>query len=262
MIPRGYIQEWAKKVPWQEPRQIEQDLIISAAIINIYANPILKECLAFRGGTALNKLFFSEPLRYSEDIDLVQIKSSPIGKIIDECRDALDNWLGTPKRDISEGRVTLTYKVLSDDGFPIKLKIEINSREHFAVMGYQDIEFACESAYLTKTSMITTYFIEELLGTKLRALFQRRKGRDLFDLFIALEKFKNLDPYKVIQCFNAYMLHSNTSVSQTRFIENLTLKLANNEFRKDIIPLLPRSHKFFDPDSAFLVIKDRFLSKL
>lgn len=38
MIPRNFIQEWSKFVPWQEPRKIEKDLIITAALMKIYNN--------------------------------------------------------------------------------------------------------------------------------------------------------------------------------------------------------------------------------
>ena len=59
MIPRNFILEWIGIVPWAEPRQVEQDLIITNALLKLYGNPIIKETLAFRGGTALNKLFFA-----------------------------------------------------------------------------------------------------------------------------------------------------------------------------------------------------------
>jgi len=96
----------------------------------------LRLSLAFRGGTALNKLFFNPPTRYSEDIDLVQTTAEPIGPTLDSIRDVLDTWLGEPRRIFSNGRITLLYRVLSDEGFPLKLKIEINSREHFSVLGF------------------------------------------------------------------------------------------------------------------------------
>lgn len=100
MIPKRFILEWTKFVPWQEPRQIEQDLIITNALLKIYAQPKLQENLAFRGGTALNKLYFTPPSRYSEDIDLVQTNAEPIGKTIDALREVMDVWLGEPKGSV------------------------------------------------------------------------------------------------------------------------------------------------------------------
>ncbi len=69
MIPNIFIQNWSNHVKWQTPDQIEQDLIISRALVDLYNDPHIKDALVFRGGTALNKLFINPPSRYSEDID-------------------------------------------------------------------------------------------------------------------------------------------------------------------------------------------------
>ncbi len=71
MIPRAYITEWTQFAPWQLNEQVEQDLIISRALVEIFSDEYLSHELAFRGGTALHKLFLQSPSRYSEDIDLV-----------------------------------------------------------------------------------------------------------------------------------------------------------------------------------------------
>ncbi len=78
MIPRDYITAWLQHAPWAQDAQVEQDLIISRALIEIFSRPILRENLAFRGGTALYKLHL-KPARYSEDIDLVQAEAGAIG---------------------------------------------------------------------------------------------------------------------------------------------------------------------------------------
>lgn len=56
--------------------------MIERALIEIFSDPFLNENLAFRGGTALHKLFLKPQARYSEDIDLVQIKTGPIKPIL------------------------------------------------------------------------------------------------------------------------------------------------------------------------------------
>ena len=72
MIPAQNIVAWGSVVPWADQRQVEQDLIISRALVDIFNDKMLSTELRFRGGTALNKLHFPKPLRYSEDIDLVR----------------------------------------------------------------------------------------------------------------------------------------------------------------------------------------------
>ena len=83
MIPRPYIAKWQEHAPWREFSQVEQDLIISRALVEIFSDEFLRENLAFRGGTALHKLYLNPASRYSEDIDLVQIKAGPIKPIME-----------------------------------------------------------------------------------------------------------------------------------------------------------------------------------
>ena len=90
MIPSQNIVEWSQTVPWAEQRQVEQDLIISRALVQIFGDSFLTSELRFRGGTALNKLHFPEPLRYSEDIDLVRTSAGAIGPILDRMRELLE----------------------------------------------------------------------------------------------------------------------------------------------------------------------------
>ena len=134
MIPKAFITEWRQSAPWISDAWVEQDLVISRALVELFSDPFLKENLAFRGGTALYKLHFLPSARYSEDIDLVQIKAEPIGPILDRIRTILDPWLGVPKRKFKGNCVSLRYSFLSEgvESFPLKLKVEVNTREHFA----------------------------------------------------------------------------------------------------------------------------------
>ncbi len=250
MILKTHIAEWSKFVPWQQSYQIEQDLILSKALVDIYTSDKLSSKIAFRGGTALNKLYFNPSSRYSEDLDFVQISAEPIGGVVDLLKERL-SWLGTPQRKFSEGRVTLTYKVLAEDGTPIKIKIEINSREHFTVLGFDDVVFTVPSAFVEGTCRVTTYKLEELLGTKLRALYQRKKGRDLFDLYFAMTQYPNLNLSQVTECFRKYMAYTANEISSNVLITNVESKLQDAGFRQDIFPLLPNQHNDYSAGVAF-----------
>ena len=93
MIPTAFLQAWSRKAPWPDLRQVEQDLIICRALCDLFNAPALAGKIAFRGGTAIHKLLFKQPLRYSDDIDLVQTHAEPIGGTVDAIRAAL-SWLG------------------------------------------------------------------------------------------------------------------------------------------------------------------------
>jgi len=73
VIPRAHITAWRSAAPWATDAQVEQDLVICRALTDLYSEELLAREVAFRGGTALHKLHFDSPARYSEDIDLVQV---------------------------------------------------------------------------------------------------------------------------------------------------------------------------------------------
>jgi predicted nucleotidyltransferase component of viral defense system len=201
MIPQAYITEWSTHVPWQTNEQVEQDLVICRALVEIFSDKFLADRLAFRGGTAIHKLQLSPQPRYSEDIDLVQITNEPFGPVIDALRERL-SFLGIPTRKQKENNNTLIFRFESE--FPpvqrLRLKVETNCREHFAVLGLVKIPFNVKSSWFNGSCEITTYQLEELLGTKLRALYQRRKGRDLYDLHKAFTLRDNLNIEHLIEC--------------------------------------------------------------
>lgn len=256
MIPFDYIRKWKQNVPWPRNDQVEQDLIICRALVEIFSHPLLAERLAFRGGTALFKLHLP-PVRYSEDIDLVQVHPGPIGPVMDALQEKLNSWLGKPRRKQSEGRITLTYRMTSEAGMPLKLKMEINSREHFTVFGYDTYKLDIQSRWFSGSASILTYQLDELLGTKVRALYQRSKGRDLFDLWIAFAK-ATVQPERVVCCFQKYMEHEGHKVSRAEFEQNLLEKLEDATFVEDIGPLLiADSH--FDFREAVKLLMDQLL---
>jgi hypothetical protein len=134
VIPRDYILEWRARAPWLQDLQVEQDLVISRAIVEIFSDPVLHDALAFRGATALYK-FHLPAARYSEDIDLVQTKPQAAGFMMNMLRRIFDPWLGKPRWRQTEGRITFVYRFNSEDvpPIPLHLKVETNTREHFSV---------------------------------------------------------------------------------------------------------------------------------
>jgi predicted nucleotidyltransferase component of viral defense system len=222
VIPVDYITEWRSTAPWPSNEQVEQDLIISRAIVEMFRVQEISTRLAWRGGTALHKLYLSPAHRYSEDIDLVQIDAGPIGSTLDVLRGALDAWLGEPRRVFKEGRVILVFRFDSEGppSVPLRLKVEINTREHFCEHGHVTLPFTVESRWFKGKANVTTFTIEELLGTKLRALYQRRKGRDLFDIWTALSR-KDVSPERIIDSFHRCMREGGHSASRAQLEQNL-----------------------------------------
>ena len=157
MIPQACITAWRSIAPWAEDAQIEQDLVLSRVVIELFTEPLVAGKVALRGGTALNKLFIQPANRYSDDIDLVQTSAGAVGPLLDAMRGQLDSWLGRPKRSSAEGSVTLVYRFESEipPVRPLRLKIEINTREHFSVFGFQRHQVAVSNPWFTGTAAVT-----------------------------------------------------------------------------------------------------------
>ena len=201
--------------------------------------------------------------KFSEDIDLVQINAESINPVLKQIREKL-KFLGT-KRSVkqNENNNTIVYRFVSEIPpiINLRLKIEINCREHFNVLGLKEIPFAVENSWFSGSCNIVSYELEELLGTKLRALYQRRKGRDLFDLYWAITNH-NLDSEKIIHCYKEYM---NFVVKQPptskMFLANMEEKILDPDFTGDIYSLLRPGVKY-ENDVAYELIKSNLLEKI
>ena len=262
MIPQAYLIEWKNYVLWKEPDMVEQDLVICKAIVEIFNDPFLSENLAFRGGTALNKLYLNPQQRFSEDIDLVQVESKPIKETIDRLRIQLGFLdIHQVRQKLNNNTVVFKYDSENNPGTKLKLKIEINCREHFSVLGFIQKEYKIRSDWFSGECYLKTYLPEELLGTKLRALFQRRKGRDLFDLFKAITSMK-VDPDKILMCYREYMKFSvTTHPTRKQFIQNIENKLTDDEFIGDIKAII-RPEENYSPFEAWGIVKKQIINKL
>ena len=226
MIPAQNIVAWSKTAPWSEPRQVEQVLIISRALVELFSDPFLRGELRFRGGTALNKLHFPKPQRYSEDIDLVRTTGGPIGPVLDQIRRFSSHG--------SAGRASTKamWPQSSASAFSLKAKerrsgsrsrstrvsAKPTTRLSRRPSGSRNPWFAGEAG-------IPTFSIEEMLATKLRALLQRNKGRDLVDLSHSLEVFPDLSTVRVVELLRRYLALSEQAISRAQAEERM---LANS----------------------------------
>ena len=256
MIAANYITEWAAEHPWRLNEQVEQDLLLSRALVSIYSDPFLRERLAFRGGTALHKLYFSPQVRYSEDIDLVQVSPAPFGDIFDHLKAAL-SFLPNMRRVQKTFNNSLRFRAESTimPVVPIRIKVETNCKEHFSEFGH------VENGWFAGDCLIKTFRLEELLGTKARALYQRKKGRDLFDLHYAISH-GNPDGGLVMRCFAKYIRFSAGYVPTLNMIdENMAAKLAMPEFVGDTESYL-RDGVGFDPNASWPTVREKLFEKL
>ena len=263
MIPKPYIAKWQDHAPWKQFYQVEQDLVISRTLVEIFSDDFLRENLAFRGGTALHKLYLNPAPRYSEDIDLVQIKAGPIKPIMERLKEVITFFEEPRKTQVKGHGAKALYRFTSEyEEIRLRLKLEINCKEHFKVLDWVDFPFEVQSEWFSGKCEIRTYSINELLGTKLRALYQRSKGRDLFDLDYSRLNME-LDIEQMIKCFKQYTTFAtgNKPPSKKEFLLNIEEKEIDPDFTGDMEALL-RPEITYNQEEAFVWLKKEIIEKI
>lgn len=268
MIPAMNIVAWSHTAPWPEDRQVEQDLVICRALVEIFNDEFLRKELRFRGGTALNKLHFRNPYRYSEDIDLTRTTEGPVGPILDRLRAVLEPWMGRGHYDLGEIGPCLTFTMEAEDenaSQPIRVKVEIATRERTAYDGAKTVPFEVKNAWFTGKADIVSFSREEILATKLRALLQRDKGRDLVDLAKAVALLPGLDTAHVVVMFGKYLKAGGQTISRAEAEERMWEKLDDPSFLADVRPLLSADDaEEFDSTAeraAFVTVFTEFIKR-
>lgn len=154
----------------------------------------------------------------------------------------------------------MIYKYESINKLPTKLKIEISTNEHFQVLPLRFEKLDVQSEWFNGSANIITYEIDELMATKLRALYQRRKGRDLFDIWY-VSKQELIDLERVFEIFFKYCTNDNVDIKGSEFFKNLVLKKNHPDFQFDMSSLLPMELNW-NFEEAYQFVVDNVISKL
>ena len=264
-------------VPWPSQIQVEQDLLLCRAMAVLFADKFLQGQIAMRGGTLLHKVHLAPPSRYSEDIDLVVVGDRPEAHIRKALNRVLKGVLGTPKQSawadlklairntVKPSRVLrMTYAIpsLMEPGTNMEIVVEANVTERKPHRPVMKIPFEFPFRDAAVSTQVSGYDIHEMLGTKMRALFQRRRGRDLFDLYWALTLAKPaVAPAKIIESFQYYLKLEGSVAGRSEFIALLDAHLADRGFCSDMNPLL-RVGITYNPQEAGAYVKTKLLSLL
>lgn len=150
------------------------------------------------------------------------------------------------------------WRTLSQAGTPLRIKVEVNTHERSPALPLANVPFRVESPWWTGQAQVWTFQLAELIATKLRALYQRSKGRDLFDVWLALT-VTGLDAEEVLAAFGPYRPVGYTSKTATA---NLTDKLKARDFRHDLDELASQLPAPYEPDEAADLVIRVLLSRV
>jgi len=257
MIPASDITKWGVDHPWSARDQVEQDFLLSQAICEIANDSLLGNELIIRGGTAFHKLFLPKPYRYSEDLDYVRKNAGGIGPIMARLV-TIGAKLGYRTNSNLAKYPKAYWKGTSESGRPIKIKIEINTYERSPALPLTTVRHVINAECYSSQADVVAFRPEELTATKIRALYQRSKGRDLFDIWLSLEVLSH-DPSGIIAAFSPYRPDGMTAELA---IKNLERKLENWQFLEDLDGLAILQELNYDQKQAGAVVIEKLLRLL
>ena len=264
-------------VPWVAQYQVEQDLLLCRAIVALFDDKFLNSQIAMRGGTLLHKVQLAPPARYSEDIDLVVVGTRPPDHIRRAIRRVLTDVLGMPKASVWGTlalairntvkpsrvlRMTYSTRSIIEPNRMLEIVVEANVTERKPHRSVVEMPFSFPFREKPVQTHVKGFDIHEMLGTKMRAMFQRKRGRDLFDLYWALTKSPTpVDPAGIIASFEHYLKQEGTKAGRAEFIGILDGHLKDRGFCSDMLPLL-RTDITYDPQAAGKYLKTHLLNLL
>lgn len=264
-------------VPWAAQYQVEQDLLLCRAMVALFDDKFLNSQIAMRGGTLLHKVHLAPPARYSEDIDLVVVGTRPADHIRRAIRRVLTEVLGTPKASVWDTlvlairntvkpsrvlRMTYSARSIIEPNRTLAISVEANVTERKPHRAVVEMPFSFPFRDKAAQTHIKGFDIHEMLGTKMRAMFQRKRGRDLFDLYWALTKSPTpVDPSAIIASFEHYLKQEGTKAGRAEFVGILDNHLKDRGFCSDMQPLL-RTDITYNPQAAGKYVKTHLLNLL
>jgi len=276
-ITRQDILAYQAVVPWAAQYQVEQDLLLCRAMVALFDDKFLSSQIAMRGGTLLHKVHLAPPARYSEDIDLVVVGTRPADHIRRAIRRVLAEVLGAPKASVWDTialairntvkpsrvlRMTYSARSIIEPNRVLEIVVEANVTERKPHRAVVEMPFSFPFRDKPVQTKIKGFDIHEMLGTKMRAMFQRKRGRDLFDLYWALTKSPMpVDPAAIIASFEHYLKQEGTKAGQAEFIGILDNHLKDRGFCSDMQALL-RTDITYDPQMAGKYVKTHLLNLL
>jgi predicted nucleotidyltransferase component of viral defense system len=282
-MQQSHLTAWQNHAPWPKRSQIEQDLRLSRGVAAIFNDDVLSEHLAMRGGTVLHKAHLAPATRYSEDIDLVLTKHMEQDALEKHLRRVLVPILGDPSPSVIADAWLALRNVVRPSKIlriafkfipiglrlPETIKVEVNLNEHTALypLVMVDLQILDEDGEFV-TAQARSYDINEMLGTKTRALMQRKQGRDLYDLWHAWELSQaKTTPYavdgkKAIEAFEWYLANEGTTMGSSEAESLLAARLRDRNFCGDMETLLRPGLPKFDVDAAAEVVRSAYLKWL
>ena len=183
------------------PHVIEKDYVLGWVLAGINQHPALAESWVFKGGTCLKKCYF-ETYRFSEDLDFTLTAQSHLdegflhgafteiaGWIYEQTGIELSDggrsfeiYLNSRGKSSCQGRLSYRGPVSPRSGGLPRLKLDLTADEVLVLPPVRTPIFHPYSDAPKDDISVLAYAYEEAFGEKVRALAERTRPRDLYDV--------------------------------------------------------------------------------
>lgn len=206
---------------------------MSLLAIGVAQDPRLTDRLAWRGGTCLHQLHLERARRYSEDLDYVLVAPMRHASVVNALRDVVTELgMECERQEISPAHVKLWagVEVPAASGV-VRVKFEVNCADAEPILDLARVRHGVETRVWQEEAHLLTYQAAELVGTKFRALAQRRKGRDLSDLWLARRELL-ISSDVLARAADHYLAHEEISPPELR--QRIAAHLRDPDFGRDL----------------------------
>lgn len=183
------------------PRVVEKDYVLGWLLAAINANSAISNTWVFKGGTCLKKCYF-ETYRFSEDLDFTLLDENHLNEnFLRDQFSLIAEWLyeasgieipierllfdiyNNPRGETScQGRIYYqSYFSSGKKSYP-KIKLDLTADEVLVLPPSRQTVFHGYSDQPTESITISCYDYPEVFGEKIRALRERGRPRDLYDV--------------------------------------------------------------------------------
>jgi predicted nucleotidyltransferase component of viral defense system len=251
------IRKWADKSEIADLTLAELDYRLISALESIYHINGMSTELVMKGGTAINKLYLGDTSRLSVDLDFNQIgdrskvlsRRAKLRQTLMKALETLDsNYQLSFKRNWSQTTIRARYSSLT--GASQQLKLEISHIERIPILDLVTREADTPIGNFN----VTTYSLEELLATKLRALFERFSGRDIYDIYFSAKLRRDKELIKKL--FLYYFFRSRKIYNPKTHFKTLKERLEQGKYRDDVTGFVRPSTTFSLKDAASVVLDE------
>jgi len=181
---------------------IEKDYVIGWLLWGIGSDPELKNTWAFKGGTSLKKCFI-ETWRFSEDLDFTVLPDGPVSpdriepiikRVLERIHDesGINFSVAEPKfryfDKFNSTQGSIYYRGPRNAPSPSRIKLDISGIEKIVRPSVLRKVSHSYSDVLPEPATVRCYSFEEVFAEKIRAMGERGRPRDLYDIVLLFRR--------------------------------------------------------------------------